>query len=354
MVHHYFASKKNGDYNFIDKSILSWMEMGGACLHIYKYLGPKETTSTDLTLSNTLNESSIGDTVLMTNATRRYSTDFYEIFGLTTLSDVKFDLSQFGFSLSTTDTLYFTFHINDSVKRIGRKLMCGDIIECTFMRDADILDEDKAAINRFYVIQDVDRDAAGYSATWKPHLLKCRATVLTDSPEFSDILGSVDDPNSLKSNLSTYKQEMSIMDTLLAQADIEVPYNGFSEHQFWVDPSVETNALDKCECTSADTGVDGIPINMNPNDVERGTYFPPSPTDNMYYLRTDYPEPRLFKYYKNRWRLIEVNTKKAWTPGPQPIVDLINNTTTFTDEEKNLVKSRQALSQVVKPRDELY
>ena len=48
--------------------------------------------------------------------------------GMYQVSDNDFDLSQFGLFLQT-GTLFMTFHINDMIETIGRRIMNGDVLE---------------------------------------------------------------------------------------------------------------------------------------------------------------------------------------------------------------------------------
>ena len=63
------------------------------------------------------------------------------------------------------DTLFLTVHLNDIVERIGRKPMSGDVIEFPHMKEDYSLDESvPIALKRYYVVEDVNRAAEGFSA----------------------------------------------------------------------------------------------------------------------------------------------------------------------------------------------
>ena len=70
----------------------------------------------------------------MENRDRKYDPDVFELRGVYNVSDNDFDLTQFGLFL-TNDTLFISFHINDMVERMGRRLMPGDVIELPHLRD---------------------------------------------------------------------------------------------------------------------------------------------------------------------------------------------------------------------------
>ena len=67
------------------------------------------------------------------------------------------------------DTIFVTVHLNDTVERIGRKPMSGDVLEFPHMKEDYSLDETiPIALKRYYVIEDVNRAAEGFSQTWWP------------------------------------------------------------------------------------------------------------------------------------------------------------------------------------------
>ena len=145
---------KGNDYHFIDGVIKEQFLVGGTGILIHKYLGPQETGPSDdpsqpnNQANGTTNETSIQDVLFLENRDRKYDPDIYELRGHYNVNDNDFDLTQFGLFLSN-DTIYMTFHINDMVEKIGRKLMSGDVIELPHLRDDLLLSEHKEAINRW-------------------------------------------------------------------------------------------------------------------------------------------------------------------------------------------------------------
>jgi hypothetical protein len=81
------------------------------------------------------------------------------------MQQLDWSLTQFGLFLAN-DTIFVHVHLNDSVKRIGRKLMAGDVIELPHLKDPYALNEANVALRRFYVVDDVLRPTEGFSATW--------------------------------------------------------------------------------------------------------------------------------------------------------------------------------------------
>jgi len=184
---------KSNDYNFMDRSILEQFLIGGTSIHVHKYLGPEsDQSNTDPTEPNyssglqkdfltgdeinpegLVDETNIQDLLFMENRDRKYDPDIFELRGVYNVSDNDFDLTQFGLFL-TNDTLFITFHINDMVQKLGRRLMPGDVIELPHLRDELLLSTDRDAVNKFYVVQDAARGSEGFSQTWYPHIWRIK------------------------------------------------------------------------------------------------------------------------------------------------------------------------------------
>src|SRR5210317_187287 len=172
----------------------------------------------------------------MENRDRKYDPDIYSIRGIYNVQDLDFNLSQFGLFLANDDMIMVTVHINSSVKTLGRKIMPGDVIELPHLKDEYALNDYKFALKRFYVVEDVNRAAEGYSHTWYPHLYRIKLKQIVDSQEFKEILdlpaqeGSSD---TLRDVLSTYEKEMQINDAIIAQAEDNAAKSGYQTVQFF-------------------------------------------------------------------------------------------------------------------------
>ena len=173
---------KGNDFKFMDRSIREQFDIGGVGVHVHKYLGPKAQTNGDdpsepdygsgLEVNNItgqednpeglIDETNIQDLLFMENRDRKYDPDVFELRGVYNVTDNDFDLTQFGLFL-TNDTLFITFHTNDMVEKLGRRLMPGDVIELPHLRDELLLTAGKDAINKFYVVQDASRGSEGFS-----------------------------------------------------------------------------------------------------------------------------------------------------------------------------------------------
>lgn len=347
-----YKPHKGNDYKFMDRNIREQFDIGGTAVHIHKYLGPKQINNSNdptepnygsgLELDPTLgievnpegliNETKIQDLLFMENRDRKYDPDVYELRGVYNVSDNDFDLTQFGLFL-TNDVLFITFHINDMVEKLGRKIMPGDVFELPHLRDDLLLNHDRDAVNKFYVVQDANRGSEGFSQTWMPHIWRVKVAPLTDTQEYADILGTADDPDSLKNKISSYKTEINISNAIVQSAEEADPLGlPLTEHLFGVDDTEEE--YDHGEV------------------LESGDQFPEYPNDGDYFVRTDFEPNRLFVYRGSRWhRLYDNINDTTWsdrTYNASQFVD--NNNTTVVDNQE--FPEKQALSQVIKPKSD--
>ena len=187
-----YRPNKTNDYKFLDKVIWEQFQVGGTDVLVHKYLGPgtssEETPSTPTYVGDSV--SNIQDLLFLENRDRKYSDDVYVLRGIYNVQDIDFNLSQFGLFLQN-DTIFITFHINDTVEKLDRKIIAGDVIELPHLVDEYALNDLNFALKRFYVVEEVNRAAEGFSQTWYPHLYRAKCTPLVDSQEFKDILDNI-------------------------------------------------------------------------------------------------------------------------------------------------------------------
>ena len=283
-----YRPQKGNDYKFIDKTVWEMFQVGGTDVLIHKYLGPGVSVQGDTPTTpvyDMFGETQIQDLLFLENRDRKYDPDVYILRGIYNLQDIDFNLSQFGLFLQN-DTIFLTFHINDTVEKLGRKLISGDVIELPHLKDEYALNDLTFALKRFYVIEEVSRAAEGFSATWYPHLYRAKCKPLVDSQEYKDILDGIADtdhyvgeydpaatyfpgdvvkgpdgknytvltndltvngitgilpPNadyyeladSLKDIMSTYNKEMQITQAVLDQAEADAPRSGYDTTSFY-------------------------------------------------------------------------------------------------------------------------
>ena len=298
-----YRPEKGNDYKFIDKTAWEMFQVGGTDVLLHKYLGSGtaiqgNTPSTPV--YDTLDPTNIQDMLFLENRDRKYDPDVYVMRGVYNVQDIDFNLSQFGLFLQN-DTIFITFHITDTVEKLGRKLIPGDVIELPHLKDEYALNDLNYALKRFYVIEDVNRAAEGFSVTWYPHLYRAKCKPLVDSQEFKDILDQVanregfkgefnqgntyypgdvvnyngekyeaiaettDAPPSsdwkladtLKDIMSTYEKEMQITEAVLNQAEADTPQSGYDTTKLFTLQRTEDG---KAELVSADTTLDDTTI----------------------------------------------------------------------------------------------
>jgi hypothetical protein len=338
--------EKTNDYRFMDRLIREQFMVGGTGVLVHKYLQPADQgASTDPTKPNyraddILNETKIQDLLFLETRDRIYDHDIYELRGVYNVGDQDFDLTQFGLFLSA-DTIYITFHTNDMIDRMGRKLMAGDVIELPHVRDDLLLDQSKPAINKFYVIQDASRAAEGFSQTWYPHIWRIKASPMTDAQEYKDILSQTSDNgvDTLKDALSTYQKELQISNAIIARGE-------------QLAPTILDDGSNIIQNTVKPYQADANPVYDHGEAVESGLSFPLTPKQGDFFLRTDYTPAVLFAYRGTRWQRMQTAN------GPVDLKDkvinaasFINNTATTVVDNKEFPE-RQALSQVVLPKSD--
>ena len=381
-----YRPEKGNDYKFIDKNIWEMFQVGGTDVFIHKYLGPgsslEETPTTPAYASNSVNN--IQDLLFLENRDRKYDKDIYLLRGVYNLQDTDFNLSQFGLFLQN-DTIFITFHINDTVEKIGRKLISGDVIELPHLKDEYALNDLQFALKRYYVIEEVTRAAEGYSITWYPHLYRAKCKPLVDSQEFKEILdlaAGEDSDQTLRDIMSTYEKEMQITQAVLDQAESDAPRSGYDTTRHYMlqndsegnpelvtvdstnlDASVQTRATDANgnPLTDSDGNAvyvgstastifqspdydgpligdgDGIPPNGAP--FTAGISFPLQPAEGQYHLRTDYLPKRLFRFDGRRWAKVEDVTRMTMSNmGYEDVVDGGSPNNVFLDKDVRLTQ----------------
>ena len=367
-----YRPEKANDYKFIDKTVYEMFQVGGTDVYLHKYLGPNTDNSDDTPSQPAYNgvlESQIQDLLFLENRDRKYDDDVYILRGVYNVANTDFNLSQFGLFLQN-DTIFIVFHITDSVEKIGRKIISGDVIELPHLDDEHALNDLQFALRRFYVIEEVTRAAEGFSVTWYPHLYRAKCTPLVDSQEYKDILDGIadrtgeDTGTSLRDIMSTYEKEMQITQAVLDQAEADAPKSGYDTSKYYhlqTDEqgnaelvTVDTSNIDASEQTQA-TDIDGNPLFDNNGDPvyinptasallesaeERGykgyilsdglpvngapftagLAFPASAVEGQFCLRKDYHPNRLFRYSGTRWIKVEDSVRMTMSNlGPSDV-----------------------------------
>ena len=282
---------RSRDFQYLDRNISEMFTVGGLDIFLHKYLGPKvysdssELSSQDATIPNYGFENPLfsEDLLLLENRDRAYDPNIYVMRGVYRQQDLDFNLTQFGLFLEN-DTLFIAFHYNDMIDIVGRKLMCGDVLEFPNMADYHPLNADiPDPLPKYYVIQDASYASEGYSQTWLPHLWRVKATPMVNAQEYQEILkkpmvkDSAWDPGNFyptgsivnqdgnyyiarqnvpagidytntnywstytpltQADLATTRpKDLEINDAILVQAEAEVPKSGYDTVKFYILPT---------------------------------------------------------------------------------------------------------------------
>jgi hypothetical protein len=389
-----WKEQKGNDYRFIDRQVAEMFVRGGTGVYLHKYLGtiPNTQPTTDLTKPNyaTASLNNIQDLLFLENRDRKYDTNVFSMRGIYQRSDYDFDLSQFGLFLQN-GTIMMTFHYNTMIDTIGRKIMAGDVIELLHLKDYDPMGDFSAALKRYYVAGDCSFAAEGFSPTWYPHLWRVKFDPLVDSQEFKDILDNIKVTNSngpmgtsvneqtLGDLMSTYTKYMAVNDAIVQQAAIDVPKSGYDVSKIYSpltdfegNTTIDQLTADNITITasnmlvSGDEGSYSPTIKQNPDGyltgdglapnglhVDAGVAFPSDPIIGNYFLRLDYLPNRLFRFDGKRWQKVEDNVRCNLTNGAPDNTTLRNsfpnNTNTLTLKNGDVVPSRQALNEALRP-----
>jgi hypothetical protein len=311
--------------------------VGGVDIYIHKYLGANTSSgnaTADQPSYSSTQPSNIQDLLFLENRDRTYDPEIYRARGFYGIQNLDFNLSQFGL-LFNSDVIFLTLHINDIINILGRKPMPGDVIELPNLKQDYYLDDNsEIGMPRYYVMEDVDRSAEGFSATWNPHLYRIRCKIVSDNQQFQQIFdqpAAEGSTTTLRDLLSTFNQEIQINNQVVAQAEADAPMSGYETRQFYtlaVDPLTGKPVLETADETTLDTSNttydadsnnarpvrpgytgylvgDGYPPNGYPFGF--GITFPAQPGADDFYLRTDFLPNRLFRFdaLSNGWVKVE-------------------------------------------------
>ena len=397
-----YKPQKGNDYKFMDQRIYEMFTIGGTDINIHKYIGTDDGESVK-------DHTQIQDLLFLENRDRKYDSDIYTIRAVYNIQDIDFDLSQFGLFLSN-DTLFMTIHITSSVTAIGRKIMSGDVIELPHLKDEYAENDFATSLKRYYVVEDVNRAAEGFSPTWYPHLYRLKLKAIVDSQEYKDILerpenddlflGDYDETvtyaigetikykgvlyeviqettgnlptdtvywqefqdNTLRDLLSTYEKEMQINNAVLSEAEADAPKSGYdTSHYYTVDVDDRGKASintveDPNASAPSKSGYTGYLVSNGepPNGAAFGSgiNFPAENDAGDYFLRTDYLPNRLFKFDGQRWLRMYDDVRMTMSNTSErktQLTSFINNDT-VGDIGGESVTEKQALSKALRPK----
>ena len=376
-----YKPEKGHDYTFLDKTVVEMFTVGGTDVFVHKYLGPKNPAEADATSAepryDAVKETTIQAMLFLENRDRKYDSSIYTLRGIYNVQDIDFDMSQFGLFLQN-DTLFMTMPITTSVKTLGRKVMPGDVFELPHLKDEYALNDFNVALKRFYVVEDINRAAEGFSQTWYPHLYRIKLKQIYDSQEFKEILqkdAGTGDGKTLRDVLSTFEKEMQINNAVVAQAEEDTKKSGYETKNLYtlqvddkgkpelvttdtstLDTTTHNTLADRINQTPDKSGYDGYLLGdgLAPNGevFGFGISFPSASDKGDYFLRTDFLPNRLFRYDGGRWVKMEDNVRMTLTNTDTRSNlkgTFVNNTKSSTIAGET-VTERQSLSKALKPK----
>ena len=360
--YHLYQKQRSANYNYIDRVVKSYLEQGGGLFHIYPMVSVIGTDGKEHKIGE--KGFTIGDPVFNENPQRKYSRETFDLWGVTQMKTPQFSFSFSGLSLLDGDEKEISFHYNSMVAQLGRKIMIGDVIEWTWLRDLDVLGLETAQ-NKFYQVTSSERDEDGWAANYKYHLWKVKVKPITNTPEFQDLFNygdendfyeDVNSPNGgggLDPNNTTQENELNQNDAVLEEAELLGPsYRLHDEHHIYLDENDQVYIDNRF----IPIDIDGIPNELNANEVQFGEYFPDNPQQGDYFLRVDYNPPKLFKRFVNestgegRWQLMSWDNREKWTGVPAVLRAHINNDKTITNKQGETIKQQQNIKDLVKAR----
>lgn len=362
----------SNDYQYMDGIIREQMIAGGTTINVHKFIGTGAPLAADAGIDKW-----IQDLTFLENRDRKYDKDIYPLRGVYNVSDIDFDLSQFGLFLQN-DTLFIVLHYNDMIELVGRKVVSGDVIELPHLQDYYPNSTTVDLMKKYYVVQDAAKASEGYSPTWWPHLWRIKAVPIVNSQEYKDILDNDGTGNGSGANNQTYINNISINDAVISEALKDVPKAGYDTDHLYTLPLNDDASPKADQWTTADTAAvfadndiwtsdkegispkksaydgyltgDGLAPNGFP--VEYGIIFPELPNEGDFFLRTDYKPNRLFRWNGKKWVKIEDNVRTSQLPdGAQNLKGtFVNNPNSTVLSDGQTLIERQTLSQLLAPK----
>lgn len=341
------SGRRSNNYRYADKMMSQWLGASGTYALVHKYIGVY-TSEDDNSIGT--GELTIQDVLTGENRDRKYSDEIYEIMTIYNVNDLDSDLTQFGIFL-TNDTIYLEFHINDSVARLGRKFMNGDVIELPHLRDENGFDQSIPAVNKFYVITDVTNSSSGFSPTWYPHFYRVKCEPLVHSQETDDLFQKDNEDSfglpdgKLEDILTNKKKDFERNEAVVDAAKKMVSGRNFQTQQFYVVPGDELGGQYPWIFAG-----DGIP----PNGAEllgKGNRYPDNAPVGSYFLRTDYFPETLFRKTESGWKYQEVDYREdSWSPADRYLRDHINNNDLSSFPDGRVERTRVSAHEAVMPK----
>lgn len=273
----------------------------------------------------------IQDTLYMENRDRDYANASIQLKVAYQPFDGMNDLSKFGFQIA--DVYTFTTSFAEMVRRLGRPIVVGDVIELPSEMQYD---HNLRPVRKFLEVSDVAWSAEGFTTGWKPIMYRFTAQQLIPSQEHRDILGTADtqkyvvDDGTFFSGIEQIQTApLTVTEANRADAIEAVPEKGTNVRE-------AASGTNRFNAPGTYDGVgpyveDGLP--PDGQAYTEGFKLPDvaSATDGDYFRLNYDPKlfiaPRLYKFsgIKNKWIYVETdrrNQRSAHKPSQLEILNL--------------------------------
>ena len=319
----HFGNKPKGS-RFMSDLIRDHIEMSGVYINIYRYKGTfaqdsdelnvrvndKESNPSSRELSNRGQEPvdlstflGIQDPILNENRDREYDFDEIPVLkGAYSVSQNELEYARFGMALQN-DVLTIEFHTETMERECGRRLIPGDVIECPHLREVGI---DGRVANKWYEVDSIVKSPMGYDPYYMHHVHAVVVKPLRHQQEFLDIFERRDEYG------KTLAEQASMRDQQMAQTEAIQEKAGEHAYTTWHDTTMMWFCPDHPSQKPYRWTDDAKPPNGEP--VAQGTYFPATPVEGDWFVRTDFAPNKLYRFQDGKWRLREVDIKREWQP----------------------------------------
>ena len=352
---HLYQKERSQNYNYIDRVVKNYFEMGGGLYHLYPMKSIVDTNGVEHEIGK--EGLYVSDNVFVENSQRKYSRETFDLYCVTQMKQPSWTTLFSGLSDLDGDEKQLWVHYNSMIAQLGRKILVGDVIEVPWQRDLDILGKDYAA-NKFYQVTSSERDDASWAPNYKFHIWLLKVKPITNSPEFEDLFNTgeenefYEDVNSdnggggMNPDLIQSDNSLDVNDRNLEEAEEDVSFRLHDEHHVYMEK--DTNPY--IDGRFIPIGIDGIPAELNADEVPMGKTFPANAEEGSYYLKTNFNPPRLYVRGKGRWKLIGYDARTKWMGVPNVLLQNINNDDTMTFSDGTELTKRQNIKDLVKAR----
>ncbi len=319
----HFGNKPKGS-RFMSDLIRDHIEMSGVYINIYRYKGTFAQDSDELNVRVNDKESNpssrelsrrgqepvdlstflgIQDPILNENRDREYDFDEIPVLkGAYSVSQNELEYARFGMALQN-DVLTIEFHTETMERECGRRLIPGDVIECPHLREVGI---DGRVANKWYEVDSIVKSPMGYDPYYMHHVHAVVVKPLRHQQEFLDIFERRDEYG------KTLAEQASMHDQQMAQTEAIQEKAGEHAYTTWHDTTMMWFCPDHPSQKPYRWTDDAKPPNGEP--VAQGTYFPATPVEGDWFVRTDFAPNKLYRFQDGKWRLREVDIKREWQP----------------------------------------